>query len=261
MIPKVPGKTIVYKYRPLGDDTSRDRVRDILVNHRLYASSPLALNDPFECKAKWSLKASKKQRLRKTMQIAESRNPYAPQNAKKREARELQAAVADTGVENAKRVLSENAGFVSFGGSVDNLLMWAHYASDHRGIAIAFQAKHWGHADFFGEIHEVRYQSEFPVVEPYNFDAESVRNLMTTKSREWEYEAEHRFIIDTRDESPFVPFSSDLIAAIYMGCRIGNEDIRFIKDCVKDGCPSCQVFRAHMQDDAYGLRFERFEVR
>jgi hypothetical protein len=47
--PNRPTPSHLYKYRPLNDDTSRDRLRSILVGSRLYFPSRLDFNDPFDC--------------------------------------------------------------------------------------------------------------------------------------------------------------------------------------------------------------------
>jgi hypothetical protein len=39
----------LYKYRPLTDETSRERLRSILANSSIYFPSRLNFNDPYDC--------------------------------------------------------------------------------------------------------------------------------------------------------------------------------------------------------------------
>jgi hypothetical protein len=58
----------------------------------------------------------------------------------------------------------ENIGIISFAGSEDNLLMWAHYADKHKWFVICLDEEHpflkndlMGYSGYFYKLHKVNY--------------------------------------------------------------------------------------------------------
>ena len=94
-------------------------------------------------------------------------------------------------------------GIVSFSETNDNLLMWSHYADNHRGIVVTFDTSH----DFFKkdgsksrELGRVHYRKDRMKALPQRLKngfhmADSTR-IYFEKSDEWIYEKEHRLISD-----------------------------------------------------------------
>lgn len=94
-------------------------------------------------------------------------------------------------------------GIVSFSETNDNLLMWSHYADNHRGIVVTFDTSH----DFFKkdgsrskELGRVHYRKDRMKALPQRlkdgfYMSDSTR-IYFEKSDEWIYEKEHRLICD-----------------------------------------------------------------
>lgn len=94
-------------------------------------------------------------------------------------------------------------GIVSFTETNDNLLMWSHYADNHRGIVVAFDTSH----NFFKEdgsksrqLGRVHYRKDRMKALPQRLKngfhmADSTR-IYFEKSDEWIYEKEHRLLSD-----------------------------------------------------------------
>lgn len=116
---------------------------------------------------------------------------------------EPEAIAFDMGMEISK------IGIVSLSETSRNLLMWAHYADEHRGICIGFDSEVLSELEL-GNIHLERYHSLSPV--KVNYDnlrvdikellkdqdfiyENSILKMLTTKSDEWIYEKEHRCIV------------------------------------------------------------------
>lgn len=100
-------------------------------------------------------------------------------------------------------------GVVSFSETSRNLLMWAHYADEHRGMCIGFSSDVLSSLDTSNEYIE-RYHSFSP--KKVNYDnlrvdlkelqqdpdfiyETAISRTLTTKSDEWIYEKEHRCIV------------------------------------------------------------------
>ncbi len=94
-------------------------------------------------------------------------------------------------------------GIVSFSETNDNLLMWSHYADNHRGIVVNFDTSH----EFFKkdggksrELGRVHYRKDRMKALPQRlkngFHMTDSTRIYFEKSDEWIYEKEHRLIND-----------------------------------------------------------------
>ncbi len=96
-------------------------------------------------------------------------------------------------------------GVISLTETNDNLLMWSHYADEHKGMLVSFEIDLNSPFDFFHiyEEHKNCYFSKVNYRKFRQFSTEvSIDNLdevklhyMLSKSDEWIYEKEHRFVI------------------------------------------------------------------
>ncbi|HDY7433993.1 TPA: DUF2971 domain-containing protein [Vibrio vulnificus] len=125
---------------------------------------------------------------------------------------------------NAQKILAENSYFdfavVSLSETNNNLLMWSHYADQHRGIVVEFDMNHELFESYTpfpvtkfdadldadvldheenkkrlaikaGTLQRVRYNSHRPSLTKF----ESILEHFLVKSDEWIYEKEHRIIL------------------------------------------------------------------
>ena len=78
-------------------------------------------------------------------------------------------------------------GCLSLSATATNVLMWSHYAQNHEGYVIGFDADH----EYFGEsVSPVIYSSVRP---PHNpFEHRHSGAIFYTKSADWSYEQEYR---------------------------------------------------------------------
>ncbi len=116
----------------------------------------------------------------------------------------------------ARSVFDEKYGILCLTKSPSNLLMWAHYANHHRGMVIQFDETH----DFFRlsinahsdiELGAVKYSDVCPILSYSSLESPVI---FYTKSVEWSYEVERRFIkplseaakvIDAPTDEPLYP--------------------------------------------------------
>jgi hypothetical protein len=78
-----------------------------------------------------------------------------------------------------------------------NLLMWAHYADNHRGVCLEFDTRD----EVMCFPLRVEYSAQFPVMRAYTTDL--VDNLvpLLSKSDVWAYEREYRLIAQERGDA------------------------------------------------------------
>lgn len=93
----------------------------------------------------------------------------------------------------------------SFSETQRNLLMWAHYASKHKGLCIGYDTDVLSDEDDNNKLVKVNYdsiiydQDDLDEIESLTqFKAEEtelfIERLFTTKSDDWSYEKEHRYV-------------------------------------------------------------------
>lgn len=98
-------------------------------------------------------------------------------------------------------------GVISLAETKDNLLMWSHYADSHRGVVIEFNIDDENPFDLFDLTHKsnfsqkkiferVKYRKTRWVEEPKTKTNDDIlKHYMLTKSDEWIYEKEYRYIL------------------------------------------------------------------
>ena len=152
----------------------------------------------------------------------------------------------------------------SFCESPEVLLMWSHYADSHKGICIEYNIQKWRESD-------IRRRILFPVIYKnslYNstnhllrfINEENFNNLYpiisgSTKSNEWNYEKEWRFIFQNGDSFPAQNYPMNCQCKVYLGYKIEDESKKkIIKICENK---NIDVYQSKLKSDSYSLEFEK----
>jgi hypothetical protein len=104
-------------------------------------------------------------------------------------------------------------------------LMWAHYATEHRGFVVRYKPelidalaalddwKGGGDVTYSDQVPQMRWFSRSP--------SEMLKPVVSTKSPEWSYEAEHRVLMHgpAGARAIFQSVNPDLIAGVIFGAR------------------------------------------
>jgi hypothetical protein len=135
-----------------------------------------------------------------------------------------------------KKDRNEDYGLICFSETWDNLLVWSHYAEKHRGIALGFEV---AEQDIFRVSYITdRFKIPFCCKTKQIIDGEKIlTDLLSSKSIDWKYEAEHRIFCKlsecTRERNQsgslyFEKFSGSLVlreVLIGMNCPDSPEEI------------------------------------
>jgi hypothetical protein len=124
-------------------------------------------------------------------------------------------------------------GALSLSEVADNVLMWTHYSSAHKGFALGFDARHpyfnarLSEIDEFRHLRRVEYRSERPNA-PFS-DLTGIE-MFLVKSTDWAYEREWRIMRPLEDsesviESQSLPvhlfrYPSAALQEIILGARM-----------------------------------------
>lgn len=227
----------VYKY------VSPELWNKILKAKQIRFTQPAVFNDPFEMQPFYESLFEDPQ-IQKNLNETESKNvleelfaeqyPGLPAGIKNLVSPELFTVFAETiaplTVSHAPELLNgftqairtglykgfnENIGVLSLTEKPDNLLMWAHYARNHRGFAIEFDREHkffyqqLGPADELRYIRKVQYLDQRPNIRISTF--EDATDIFLTKSKDWEYEQEWRIMRPLQDANRVEQLHGDAI--------------------------------------------------
>jgi DNA-directed RNA polymerase subunit F len=151
----------------------------------------------------------------------------------------------------------------------DNLLMWAHYCDCHKGAVIELSVVKEP-ASAWAAGRSVRYTDDMPLLadddkmikllsgEGTLAEFATYENAVYVKSAAWAYEKEWRVVLSLQDASTkfdLHPFNECELTAIYLGCRMSQEDAKYIRDAVKKGYKYTKVYSAKKNEKKFALTF------
>lgn len=130
-----------------------------------------------------------------------------------------------------------------------NLLMWAHYATHHRGFVVEFFIPtinpfyttenvpfNFTTKDLISYRNHnlvpspVMYEKERPIMDGGNDD---FNKKFLIKSKDWEYEQEERVIDDMREYGIY-SYNRKILKSVIAGMRMSDDDFTVLKNIVDD---------------------------
>lgn len=145
----------------------------------------------------------------------------------------------------------------SFSARLDSMLMWSHYADQHKGFCIEYTVSDLPPSDYCNRfMYPVIYQDEVFDASTVMKSGEHYNNIRPTqialvKAADWKYEEEWRLVLDHGFiKEHGAPFRMPTPKAVYLGSLIKEQDATEIKEiCAEKGIP---VF--HMEHDRHRFR-------
>ena len=230
----------LYKY------WSASSVIRFLNNHKIMFSQYTAFNDPFECAANIDTNNS----------AIEWESYLRSQGVHPVEGRHLVKNVlcdknkASKTIKDAVHSTIIRSGIFCMTPKPDNLLMWAHYADEHKGACIKFDLLQDVSSFCFPK--KVDYSDDYY---SYNYlrEQKKASTVLWHKSKEWAYEEEYRIVKPTFNG--LVEVNPDAVVEVIFGCRC--EDEEEIRAAAGTGVYKNLEFRyARMSDCKYQLIIE-----
>jgi hypothetical protein len=153
-------------------------------------------------------------------------------------------------------MVSTQVAFTSFSEYNDNILMWAHYSENHKGIALGFNMSDED------RMHKVTYSRERPLLPiSTSVDDEDYRKgvaaLMATKSDLWAYECEWRRIIslselNKKEDIYLLSLEPEVVSSIIFGYKTEEA----LKESVRAAVtkyPNCKLYEAKIDQREYKI--------
>lgn len=224
--------------------------------------SPLAqLNDPFECRPWFTFNGRRKDIVDSMARgLRHYRPDLTPENARAaavrifREGRHRDPDTWERLRKDMIETLGQQVGLYCLSEHNDSILMWSHYAADHSGYCLEFEATN--HTPFFGAALQVKYSAEFPVIDFFTTPTEEQVDLVfLTKYDGWSYEGEWR-IID-HDTGPGIQeYPRELLRSVTFGLRMPDENRETIKKWVKRRGHAVKFFEARRHEQQFRIVVE-----
>ena len=198
----------------------------LIRNSELWFATPTSFNDPFDCQindnTNWT-DESIRNYLRKIntdhnmqINIEENiiKNKENPQYFKNLFTNSFKSTVANQGV----------ACFVA---SPLNMLMWAHYSLGFTGVCLKFDTTK--DFDLFEFTFPVIYRDHYPKYDFIKNEKDTVKEIILTKAKFWEYENEIRVL---KENFGAYRFKKDCLKEIIFGCKTEVSKINEIKTII-----------------------------
>lgn len=251
----------LYKYRNWSDCYHRKLITD----KELFFSSPLAFNDPFDFQITYRYdQLTRDQRkeiyknelinlgysgaeLEKQSDFLADNGPLAdPNNIASAQTYQLDKMNASFGV-------------VSLSSVFDSILMWSHYANNHKGFCVGFNAKPFIE-DLQSALHSVTYEEYYPEIVP---TATSVwlhnqSRIMATKFKEWEYEKEYR-LVKYGYSNKVAALSEKYFKSLILGCAMPDDQKSEIVDAANASLPNIEIYQAERHNTQYLISLNRIK--
>ena len=174
------------------------------------------------------------------------------------------------------QLVNKEIGILCLSEKMDNLLMWAHYSSNHTGFVIEFNETHsfFDQGSEIGHLKKVRYsitRPEVTLLDPTLSDMEHIyhwiNDIFCVKSEHWEYEQEWRMIVALRncqnviasqqDDIYLFELPKNCITGIILGCRMSTGNKEKILNILRNDNEYRHVSlrQAEMDEKEFRLRF------
>ncbi|WAK03607.1 DUF2971 domain-containing protein [Methylobacter sp. YRD-M1] len=247
----------LYKYKSFSpaDDRSIDHLRDIVVRSRLWLSSPIDFNDPFDMSASIVAAGTARERRDRFDALAKANGVKWRERklAAKKFARRPVGDIEEELQSSYQRNL-EDVGVFSFAGDARSILMWSHYANNHTGVCFQFERAR-DFATLSGAL-TVEYSAEYPEVNWLTEFAESLGKVLLRKHEGWAYEMEER-IVRPGDARKHLSFAPAALVGMIIGCRAHQQHRELAQALLEEraqaGLPAVKLYEAVQHRTEYRL--------
>lgn len=237
---------IIYKYRNWTDKHNKN----VFLKNQLFLSSPKTFNDPFDCRIPenfYLLDTQEKIENYVTL-FRNRRSEFVVNEEILNQEIEITRYRLTNYLEKYhninEKILFEKQdahfGILSMSINWNSILMWSHYANNHKGYCIGFWEEKFRNS-YFLKGGQVIYnpKNEYPIIDPNNNNQIEVGFIQThNKAYDWKYEEEYRFTKIFDEENPSneertLTYDDSYIAEIIIGLEMQEKDRKRIINLAK----------------------------
>jgi len=252
---------ILYKYR----DWSDKYHQKIITHQEIYFPKPSMFNDPFDgnIPIRWdkmtyedcfkenyklakiiNKNASEKQMQKIVQKIMDDKSLWHPDNLKKERDHQIED-------------WNNKIGLLSLSETNENILMWSHYANNHKGFVVGIDTNDLATKHNFDYIEPIKYTETYPIINGTTETTERFYSKFFTKSELWNYEKEWR-ISKNHIENRIVKLNKNSIKEIILGCQMNEDDQREIIRIIKsEYANTIDIYHAKKHEEEFRIQLEK----
>lgn len=241
---------IIYKYR----NWDIDNHKRILTNNEIYFANPLTLNDPYDFRVTWDFSLLDSPQKIQNYFSSIVQDQWMKLVANGKEIPEVILAMKNKYLEgldlqNCFDEIHQSTlpyyGVFSCSQIWNNILMWSHYANNHKGFVVGFYLQELFNCPTLNAmVGSVIYGKQFPKLEPLKINnIEYFIWNSYSKSIDWEYEHEFRFAklfypnLPNDNQRKFI-FPDKVIAEVVIGSEADERQKNEIHSfCIEKKIP------------------------
>jgi len=254
-----------YKYKVLPSERSNPQVRylrDLLLESRLWLSSPRDFNDPFDMTARVIFEGAPHELHQRFKQLIADKSGL-PRKQRKEVLKNFTERKREEWRGAAEKALTKNmseTGICSFAGDPRSVLMWSHYGNHHTGVCLQFEIAR--DPKILLEAVPLKYVENYPVFNWVKDTGLQMRDLLLHKFKDWKYEGEWR-IIRPNGARSYMPFDASALVGLIYGCRAQEAAMEIVKEMLNErqtrGLPPVREYRAEKHGSQYALTIRVIE--
>jgi hypothetical protein len=247
-----------------------EHVGTLLRENAIWCSNPATFNDPWDCKPFFSTDflgdpAEIERHAQWYAEITRRHRPDIPETSILKTQEELRnnpGVIAERAEQVSRGMWSAVADryrVYCLGPDAGNLLMWSHYAENHKGICLEFSTAN----PVVCCAQRVEYLQEFPRMPLHSRDEDDSLVTLLTKSDVWSYEKEYRLVAQESDNRTshdtlithenYLKLPEGTLLSIIVGCQGPLDDVLKLVNELAPGLPVKQAMRV---PNKYALRIE-----
>jgi hypothetical protein len=132
-----------------------------------------------------------------------------------------------------------------FSKNMENTVMWSHYADKHNGISLIFDLECQDPFINLKNSSPTQGFVSYNRYKPFNYlksKVEGITNLFLSKSGDWEYEDEYRYVL--LDSEEFQEFKPEFLNGVIFGLGVNQNQIEsFKKKCTDHNLTGLKFYK------------------
>ena len=251
-----------YKYLPFNEGS----LQTIAAGTMKFANALLDFNDPFDCHPHFDLEhiAEVPKLKPELFKAAGYRRGLSPAQRLARKGEFIARLRKNIHDGDFRRDVLERIGIVCLSRNGNNVLMWSHYADNHRGFMLEFRIPVFGTAsDSVAAVDRllpfpVKYQSVRPSIKiGHELPDNLHEKIILTKSDNWAYEEEERVVYLERSPGIYAYRRDEILSSVVAGLNMPVPNRRTLEMAVKhaatNGLRGLALYHAEEAPRDFGL--------